>query len=397
MAIENDVVATINVATANGSRFTGTFSFSAPNFDDSSIVNIQGNHVNGYTVNLARDLTSADIGEHNVTITATQDGSSLTLPFTFIVTGAPFGAHALRPSLYHNTDTFYRPTVVRGTRSLTPTRYVNIDTFYIPVVGAVANQTNTPFVRDRRRGPKNRSQYRYLLDRTGTPVGTAPQILTPNLYLNTDSFYVPDLTLAGSFSAPNAFFRKKRFVQRHKNESVGAPTFLPLTIAPSLFVETNTFYLPSVTLVGSFSAPNAFIRGKRFVQRHKNESVSAPVPLDVFVSDFYIEKRGRVTPRPREHSVGTPSALLPLSPLMPALFNNVDVFSTPTVSGGSVETTVPRIPFTIGRKKVARRRIDVTIGAPEPEPDFSAPNVVIKKQRSSKIRRYIHYRPYDDS
>ncbi len=271
MAIENDVVAMISVATANGSRFTGTFSFSAPNFDDSGIVNIQGNHVNGYTINLARDLTDVDIGEHNVTITATQDGSSLTIPFTFIVSGAAFGTHALRPNIYHNVDVFYRP-VIQSSLTLTAGHYVNSDTFYVPAVGRV-DQTNQIVFRSRSR-KYSRNPYRYLAEMRGTPISIIPVALAPSLYVNVDTFYAPSVNQAGSFAAPNVYFSRKRFVQRHNNFSVSAP-------------------VPEIPL---FTANVNIVNRKRFLPRHKNESVSAPIPMIVY-SSVYIEKRNRPKPR----------------------------------------------------------------------------------------------------
>ncbi len=271
MAIENDVVAMINVAMTNGSRFTGELSFSAPNFDDSGIVNIQGNHINGFTINLARDLTSVDIGQHNVTITATQGGSSITIPFTFIVSGSAFGSHGLRPARYHDVDVFYRPIIVRV---LTPTRYIETNTFYTPLVAIY--QVRLPVFLNRLR-KRNKNPYRYLTELRGTSISTISVVLTPSLYANLDTFYVPVVNSTASVSAFNVYYRRKRFVQRHQDFSVSAP-------------------IPEIPLFG----PNEIVRRRRFVPRHKNESVSAPVPIVIY-SSVYIEKRNRPKPRRYMH------------------------------------------------------------------------------------------------
>ncbi len=357
MAAQNDTVAIINVATTNGSIFNGTFSFASPHFDGGGIVNIQGNHVNGFTLNLTRDLTESDVGEHHVTITATQDGFSITSPFTFVVLDSGIFSKevwTLRPLIkYIDTNTFYSITISQlSIGVISPIdRYVNHAVFYRPVVDI--NQVNPPIFWDRKR-IFNKSRYKYLGDMHGTPIATVPPPEIPLSYPNyvmarkrfiqrhNDFSVSAPISTMEALPPPNDTVRTKRFIQRHKDFSVNAP-------------------VPEIPLPPS----NEVIRRKRFTQRHKNESVNASIPLSIFTS-LYVEMRGRTAPLRRNVSVSTPTVLLGLTPLQPVIFVNTNTFYTPTVSGSFV--TVSRTPIRLRRPSFPRTGIYVhsnaSVGTP---------------------------------
>jgi hypothetical protein len=68
-----DAVATVGVVMADSSTFTGTLGFAAPNFDAGGLVNIPS----GNTIRLTRNLTTADDGNHLITVSATQNSQTI--------------------------------------------------------------------------------------------------------------------------------------------------------------------------------------------------------------------------------------------------------------------------------------------------------------------------------
>ncbi len=360
MAQQNDVVAILNVAMANGSIFNGTYSFAAPNFDGGGIVSIQGNHVNGFTLNLTRNLVKSDVGEHHVTIMALQDGFSITSPFMFVVSDSGVFSVAtwtLRVvTRYTDIDTFYVAKILLPPFGIlnAAVRYINFSTFYRPVVDI--NQVNPPIFWDRKR-IFNKSRYKYLGDMHGTPSATLPPPEIPLPY-------------------PNYVMARKRFVQRHKDFSASTPIpsveiALPPpneTVRRKRFVQRHNDFSVSGASVPEIPLPasEAVIRRKRFIQRHKNESVSATqISLTIFNS-LYVEIRGRTAPLHRNASVSTPTVLLGLTPLRPVIFINTNTFYTPTLSGSFV--TVSRMPIRLRRPGFPRTGIYVhsnaSVGTP---------------------------------
>jgi hypothetical protein len=94
-------------------------------------------------------------------------------------TQASTGAQNLAPSLLTNTNTFFSPTVVRGTVNLAPSLFTNPDTFFNPTVGRGAAAL----------APSLFTNAGIFYSPTVTIAG--PQALTPSLFTNIPAFYLP--------------------------------------------------------------------------------------------------------------------------------------------------------------------------------------------------------------
>ncbi len=232
-------------------------------------------------------------------------------------------SQTLTPSLYTNTNTFYTSVVnlqelpaaafpsprrrvlpipryknenVSGSisfdQTLTPSLYTNINTFYVPLV--TLQEFPAFNIYPTKRLPPSRRR----IDRSFTFTIGADQTLTPSLYTNTNIFYVPTVT-AGV-----------------------------VALNPSLYINANTFYTPLVTLQ-EFPSFNIFpVKKQSPTKIHRDHSVRATyifeqtLTPDLFTNDntFY-----------------SPIVMREGANLLPSTYNNTNVFYTPTITTSSVE------------------------------------------------------------
>lgn len=137
-------------------------------------------------------------------------------------------SQALTPSLYTNNQTFYQPTVNRGTVTLTPSLYTNTQTFYeVTVTQAAGGQTLTPDL-------YTNTQTFYQ------PTVAATYALTPALYTNTQTFYQPTLTTSVTLTAA-LYTNTQTFYQATVTQTGGGQTLLP-----DLYTNAQTFYTASL-------------------------------------------------------------------------------------------------------------------------------------------------------
>lgn len=161
----------------------------------------------------------------------------------------------LTPDLYTNTQTFYTPTVA-ATYALTPALYTNDQTFYAPTV--TTSNTLTPDL-------YTNTQTFYSPDVTQSG-GT--QTLTPDLYTNTQTFYSATVTPGAvvlepqdyvdtGYADPGYFGPNTFSTQVFYSPIVGPPGLLP-----SLYVNPNTFYDPSV--FNQYPDPSQVLAGVQY-------------------------------------------------------------------------------------------------------------------------------------
>ena len=177
---------------------------------------------------------------------------------------------ALTPALFTNGQTFYDPTVDRGTITLTPALYTNDQTFYSPDV----TQSG---------GVQNLDPALYTNDQTFyAPTVAATYSLTPDLYTNVQTFY--GLTIAATYSIEPALYTNDQTFYSPTVSQAGqaqdltpdlytnTQTFYSATvtttydIAPLLFSNTQTFYSPTVSQAGAPQdiAPDLYTNSQTF-------------------------------------------------------------------------------------------------------------------------------------
>ncbi len=280
----------------------------------------------------------------------------------------------LTSSFYTNTNTFYVPVVnLQVIPLLTPTllppslrrkprtylRDFSISPF-LPLLDETA-LIRAPFILRR---SFNKPKYKH--DNTqGTPLdtGVTTQTLTPSLYANTNTFYTPVVSLqelpAAAFPAPR---RRILPVPRHKSESIAGSVSFDQSLTPSLYTNTNIFYVSVVNLqelpVGSVPSPR---RRELPIPRYKNESIAGSISFDQTLtpsfytntSIFYVPVvslqeiptpnfppvRRRILPIPRHKDESASGSISSDQTLTPSLYTNVNIFYSPTITAGIITLT----------------------------------------------------------
>ncbi len=258
----------------------------------------------------------------------------------------------LTPSLYTNTSTFYQSTVslqelpaaafppphkrvlppiprhkaesVAGStafdQTLTPSLYTNVNTFYQPIVSLQELPAGAvPPVR-RRILPIPRHKNENVAGST-----SFDQTLTPSLYANVNTFYVPIVTLQELPAASVAPVRRRILpVPRHKDENQAGSTSFDQTLTPSLYTNVNIFYQPTVSLQELPAASVAHVRRRVLpIPRHKNENVAGSTSFDqTLTSSLYTNTNTFFSP------TVTPGEVT----LSPSLYTNTNSFYQPVVT-----------------------------------------------------------------
>ncbi len=284
----------------------------------------------------------------------------------------------LSPSLYTNTNSFHVPFVIPllqefvrdirlrrrstttkvhrdfsvsgnqlgTTQTLTPSLYTNTNTFYQPTVTIPDTLVRSP-IRLRR----TIAQPKYRHDSTqGTPLDKGVQTLTPSLYTNTNTFYIPVVTLQELPAGSVPPIRRRLFPARHRDFSIAGSISTDQTLTPSLYTNTNTFYSPTVTAGVVTLTPSLYTNVNTFyipvvtlqefpsfnilpVKRqsptkvHRDHSVRATYIFDqTLTPDLYINDNTFYSPTLTRAGVN----------LLPDTYINTNTFYIPTISTGSV-------------------------------------------------------------
>ncbi len=168
------------------------------------------------------------------------DGTGDTYDFGLITDGVSasmsFGdllEQTLTPSLFTASQTFYGPTVLRGTVTLTPALLSDGDTFFTPTVGRGTITLTPPLLSD------GETFFAPTVTR-------GPVTLTPSLVTNTATFFAPTVGRGPVNLAPPLLTDADTFF---------APTVAARnTLTPALVTDADTFFAPTVTSVRTLTA-----------------------------------------------------------------------------------------------------------------------------------------------
>lgn len=282
--------------------------------------------------------------------------------------GTPYSTidQDLTPSLYVDTDTFYT-SIVTTTVDLAPSLYIDLDTFYTPIVSL--QEIPTPNFID----PRISSRRRVVKPRNfsiSTPFSTIDFDLTPSLYLDGDTFYAPVVTGGTVDLQPSLYvdddtfytptvdqeviptssssFDQRKFRRRvlpRFNASASTPfSIIDRELSPSLYVDVDTFYTPTVTPGAVDLTPSLYVDADTFYTPVVTTgSVDLTTSLYVDVDTFYT-------------LVVTPGTV----DLVPTLYIDPDTFYTPIVSAaGAISTTLYIDPDTFYSPIVTTGSVDV--------------------------------------
>jgi hypothetical protein len=143
------------------------------------------------------------------------------------VSQAGGGQSLTQNTRYDNGQTFYGPTVTRGAVTLTAARFDNAQTFFAPTVGRGA-VTLTPARYD-----NGQTFYAATI--------TATRTLTASRYDNTTTFYAPIVSTGALTIAPDRYDNAQTFY---------GPTVTTVNnLTPARFDNTQAFYSPTVGIV----------------------------------------------------------------------------------------------------------------------------------------------------
>lgn len=233
--------------------------------------------IGGYSAYAAVTAGSSTVAP-SVTVTAAGTVTNVRGPVVMLRIRETAGAtQDLTPSLYTNTNQFFTPTVsqVAPAQDLTPALYTNTSSFF----SATADAANTlaavrydnisvfyaPSITQI--GPdQTLTAARYdslnLFYSTSLVQSGGTQGLIPALFTNTQNFYAPTVTPT-SVLAPSLFTNSQTFYgPSATNINIIAPPMFadsdfifppvislagePQTLTASLFINTNTFFTPTV-------------------------------------------------------------------------------------------------------------------------------------------------------
>lgn len=256
--------------TATGATFNAAVEFNEP---DSAT----GNDIGGYSA-YAHVASGSSTTAPSVTVTAAGTVTNVRGPIVMVRVREIAGAtQDLTPSLYTNTNQFFSATVsqVAPVQDLTPALYTNTSSFF----SATADAANTlaavrydnisvfyaPSITQI--GPdQTLTAARYdslnLFYSTSLVQSGGTQGLIPALFTNTQNFYAPTVTPT-SVLAPSLFTNSQTFYgPSATNINIIVPPMFadsdfifppvislagePQTLTASLFINTNTFFTPTV-------------------------------------------------------------------------------------------------------------------------------------------------------
>jgi hypothetical protein len=163
--------------------------------------------------------------------TVTQSGATELLPArydnpnTFYTATVTRGAVTLAPARYDNTNSFYTATVTRGAVTLTPTLFTNTNSFYSATVASTYALTPARY------------------DNTNTfysPTVTEEQSLRPALFTNTNSFYTATVTRGAVTLTPSLYTNTNSFYSPSVTQT-------QVLVQAARFNNTNSFYAATAT------------------------------------------------------------------------------------------------------------------------------------------------------
>lgn len=177
---------------------------------------------------------------------------------TFYAATVGRGTITLEPALLTNTQTFFSPTVAQVT-VVAPALFTNTQTFYAPAVTSVRNVAPALFTNTQTFYAANVTGINAvapsLLTNTQTfysPTATQFNTVAPELFTNTQTFFAPTATTTTTVEA-SLFTNTQTFYEPT------ATTINP--VLPTLFTNEQTFYSPVVALAGGSQelAPSLFV------------------------------------------------------------------------------------------------------------------------------------------
>lgn len=225
---------------------------------------------------------------------------------------------ALTPALFTNNQTFYGPTVGRGTITLTPAIYTNDQVFYTPTVTqSAAGQNLSPSL--------------YTNDQTFyAPTVAATYSLTPDLYTNNQTFYSPLVEIAGGPQAlaPDLYTNVQTFYD---------PTVVATySLTPALFTNTQVFYDPTVATTYSLT-PALYTNTQVFYDPTVATTYSLTPALFTNTQVFYdptVSQNQELLPSlfTNTQTFYSPAVSSGQQNILPSLYTNTQTFYTPTVT-----------------------------------------------------------------